>query len=280
MSNPSHKSIIAVWLLSTIIFGLQSCDEQHVQLDKSKVQFSLSPGGTSEGRARTMELPDDASLRISVESASGTPVFSNHEIHVSKTGDGYFSEPLELLPGNYVITDFMTVTDGEVLNAAPKSKSDFSSLVMNALPYNFSVAENGVAKVGMQVIEARNEKPEAFGYTSFKMSALNKLSFMVSAPTGGQASLKGASAELRRGNHLIKTFPVKPGMNNIGFEGDPDAVYTLSVLAGETADVKTFNYKALKKELGAKPLKMALKPALLLTMESSVDQANEYEDFF
>ena len=280
MSNPSHKSIIAVWLLSTIIFGLQSCDEQHVQLDKSKVQFSLSPGGTSEGRARTMELPDDASLRISVESASGTPVFSNHEIHVSKTGDGYFSEPLELLPGNYVITDFMTVTDGEVLNAAPKSKSDFSSLVMNSLPYNFSVAENGVAKVGMQVIDARNEKPEAFGYTSFKMSALNKLSFMVSAPTGGQASLKGASAELRRGNHLIKTFPVKPGMNNIGFEGDPDAVYTLSVLAGETADVKTFNYKALKKELGAKPLKMALKPALLLTMESSVDQANEYEDFF
>ena len=171
MSNLSHKSIIAVWLLSTIIFGLQSCDEQHVQLDKSKVQFSLSPGGTSEGRARTMELPDDASLRISVESASGTPVFSNHEIHVSKTGDGYFSEPLELLPGNYVITDFMTVTDGEVLNAAPKSKSDFSSLVMNSLPYNFSVAENGVAKVGMQVIEARNEKPEAFGYTSFKMSA-------------------------------------------------------------------------------------------------------------
>lgn len=103
---------------------------------------------------------------------------------------------------------------------------------------------------------------------------------MVSKPAGGHASLKEASAELRRGNHMIKTFPVKPGMNNLTFEGDPDAVYTLSVYAGETADVKTFNYNALKKELGAKPLKMALQPALLLTMESSVDEGNEYEEFF
>src|SRR5688572_2059144 len=233
MSNSSHNHIIAVCLLTTIIFGLQSCDDQNVQLDKSKVQFNLSPGGTSEGRVRTMELPEDASLRINVESTSGISILSNHEIHVSKSGDSYFTEPLELLPGTYVITDFMIVKNGEVLNAAPKMKSDFSALVMNALPYNFSVAGNGVAKVSMQVIDARNEKPEAFGYSLFRMSSLNKLFFMVSMAAGGHASLKGASAELRRGNHMIKTFPVKPGMNNLTFEGDPDAEYTLSVYAGE-----------------------------------------------
>ena len=179
-----------------------------------------------------------------------------------------------------MITDFMIVKNGKVLNAAPKSESDFSALVMNSLPYNFSVAGNGVAKVSMQVIDARNEKPEAFGYTSFKLNTVNKLSFMVSRSAGAQASLKDASAVLRQGKHVIKSFSVKPGMNNVNFEGDPNGTYTLSVVAPDAASVKTFNFNAMKQELGAKPLKMTLEPALVLTLESSVDEGNEYEDFF
>ena len=69
-------------------------------------------------------------------------------------------------------------------------------------------------------------------------------------------------------------------MNTIAFEGEPDALYTLSVFAGKMAQAKTFNFKELKKELGAKPMKITLEPALLLTIESSVDEGNEYEEFF
>jgi hypothetical protein len=199
---------------------------------------------------------------------------------VSNNGDGYTADPLEFLPGTYVITDFMIVKDNEVLNAAPKNESAFSSFVTHSLPYKFSVAQNGVATVSMQVIDARNEKPEAFGYASFKKNTVNKLSFMVSKTKGGETSLRGATAELRRGKHVIKTFSVNPGMNNITFEGEPDAVYTLSVFAGEAAKVKTFNFKELKKQLGAKPLKITLEPALLLTIHSSVDEGNEYEEYF
>lgn len=278
--NNLSKHFTAVWLLSTLILCLQSCDDRGVQLEKSKVRFTLSPGTTSNGKVKDTDLPENALLRISIKSNSGTPIFSDHEVQVLKAGNGYITDPLELMPGTYQITDFMIVNDSEVLYAAPKSKSQLSSFVQHSLHYNFSVTENSVANVSMQVIDARNEKPEAFGYASFKVKKVNTLSFMVFKKKGGQTSLREATAELRQGKRLIQTFSLGAGKNTIAFEGDPDAVYTLSVYAGEEAKVITFNFEQLKKDLGAKPLKITLEPALLLTIESSVDEGNEYEDYF
>lgn len=271
---------IAVWLFSALTLAMASCDDGSPQLEKSKVQFSLSPGTASGGRMKASDLPENARLMISIKGRSGAAVLTNHEIQVLKGGEGYLADPLELLPGNYVITDFMIVDDSEVLNATPKSESPFGEFVMHSLPYNFSVTENRVAEVNMQVIDVRNEKPEAFGYASFKVNKMNTLSFIVSKADGGQASLRGAIAELRQGKNLLKTFSIRPGMNKMDFEGQPDAMYTLSVYAGESGNVKTFNFRDLKKQLGAKPLKINLEPALFLTMESSVDEGNENEDYF
>ena len=280
MKHLNRNHLIVVWLLSTLMLGVQSCEDQNVQLEKSKVQFSLDAGTSSEGRLRDIDLPEDARLRISIKRSSGTPVLSDHEIQVLKAGNGYTTDPLELLPGTYVITDFMIVNDSEVLNAAPKTQSPLSANVTHSLPFNFTVTETGIANVSMQVIDVRNEKPEAFGYASFKVNKANKLSFMVSKEKAGKTSFKDATAELRRGKDLIKTFAVKSGMNTIDFEGESDAVYTLSVYAGEAAQVKTFNFKQLKRELGVKPLTMTLEPALLLTIESSFDEGYDYEEFF
>src|SRR5690606_36938188 len=103
-------------------------------------------------------------------------VFTDHEIEVSKAGERFVAERLELPPGDYVLTDLMIVDDIEVLNATPRRASPFSEFVSHALPYNFSVAANSAAEVDMQVINARNEKPTAFGYISFKLNKANTLS--------------------------------------------------------------------------------------------------------
>ena len=280
MDKISTQRLMVIWLFSTLLLGVQSCEDRSASLEKSKVQFSLNPGTTSNGRVKDSDLPDNVRLRISIASPSGTPIFTDHEIQVSRGGEGYMADPLDLLPGNYVVTDFMIVNDSEVLNAAPKSESPFSALVMNSLPYSFSVTENSVSRVGMQVINVRGEKPEAFGYDSFRVNRANSLSFIVFRPNGGQASSREATAELRQGKLLIKKFAVKAGMNTLVFDGQPDAVYTLSVYGRESAKAKTFNFKELKKQLGAKPLKIQLEPALLLTMESYVDEGNDYDDYY
>lgn len=280
MNNAPRKPLIALSILSALFLNLQSCDDRNAQLDMNTVQFALSPGTPSDGRIAPLDLPENATLRVNIESISGTSILSNHEISISNTGGEYATEPMNLLPGMYVITDFVIGKDDEALNAAPKAESLFGSFVSHALPYTFSVNENGIEKVSMQVLDARKEKPESFGYVTFRLDRVNKLSFIVSRPTGKETSLKEASGELRQGRDLVKKFFVKPGINSVAFEGEPDADYSLSVYATEAAKVKTFNFKHLKQELGGKPLKIILEPALLLTIESGFEPENGYEDYF
>src|SRR3989337_2570410 len=107
MDNFFTRPFTAVWLFITLILGIQSCDDQSVQLEKSKVQFTLSPGTTLHGRVKDIELPENPRLRISIESSSGTAIISYHEIQVLKAGNSYITDPLELMAGTYAITDFM-----------------------------------------------------------------------------------------------------------------------------------------------------------------------------
>lgn len=280
ISQTFSQSFIAVWLFSLLSLCVQSCNDNGVKLEKQKVQFTFSTGTTSNGRVKETELPDNVRLRISIESSSGASIFSNHEVEVLKAGSSYIADPLELLPGAYVLTDFMLVKDGEVLYATPKGESHLSSFVTHALPHNFSVTENAVANVSMQVIDVRHEEPEAYGYASFKVNIVNTLPISVFRTEGGQTSLTDAVAELHQGKKLVKTFSLKAGVNAIAFEGDPDAVYTLTVYTDKEANTKTFNFKELKKELGNSALKLTLQPALFLTIDSSVEEGNENEDYF
>lgn len=280
MKTPFHNHLIIMYLLGTLIC-LQACEDEIVPIEKSKVQFALSAGASPHGRISAIDLPANASLRLTIESISGTPCFSDHEIQVSKVGDAYVADKLSLQPGRYVLTDVMIVNDSSVLHATPKDKSPFSSFVTHSLPYNFSVNESDVTQVNIQVLDARHEKPELFGYALFKfMRKENWLSFIVTNAPGGQKSLQKAYAELRQGKRLIKRVAARVGLNIINFTGEPDAIYTLSVLAGEAAKAKTFNFHDLKSRLHGKPFRMALEPALLLSLESSIEEGNPYEEYF
>lgn len=222
------------------------------------------------------ELSENTSLRISIETSTGTPVFSNHEIDVLKAGDSYMTDPVELMPGAYVITDFMVVNDNELLYATPKAGSPLSAYVAQAVPYTFTVSENSVANVNMQVIDSREHAPEDFGYVSFTANVVNLLSVSVFKET----SLTAATAELRQGKTLIKTFSLDASINAIGFAGDPDDEYTFMVYTKDAAKVMTFNYKELKEGLGTNPLKITVEPALILTVQSHTPEGQEWEDYF
>jgi hypothetical protein len=271
----------AVWLFLPLMLCIQSCDDHGAQPEKQKVQFTFSTGTTSDnGRVMGTDLPENTRLRISIETSSGTPVFTNEEIEVLKAGDSYMTDPVELMSGAYVITDFMIATDSELLYATPKAGSPLSAFVTHTVPYNFTVAENSVANVNMQVIDGRDHAPEEFGFTSFTANVVNILSVSVFTKQDGQTSLTGATAELRQGKKLIKTFSLDASMNTIGFEGDPDAVYTLIVYTDDEAKVMTFNFKELKEGLGANPLKITLERALILTMDAYTYEGEEWEDDF
>lgn len=281
MTKSLKHNFIAVWLFVSLMVCLQSCDDHGAPPEKQKVQFTFSTSTTSDnGRAKDTHLPENTRLKISIETSSGTAVFSNHEIEVLKAGGSYMTDAVELMPGAYVITDFMITNDGELLYATPKAGSPLSAFVTHAVPYNFTVTENTVANVNMQVIDGQEHTPEELGYASFTANVVNILRLSVFTEQSGQPSLTGATAELRQGKKLIKAFSLDASVNTISFEGDPDANYALVVYTKEEARATTFNFKQLKESLGASPLKMTLQPALILTIESATLEGEEWEDYF
>jgi hypothetical protein len=280
MKKSLNPYAIAVWLFTTIFF-LQSCNDQGVQPQKQKVQFTFTNDATPDnGRAMDTDLPENTRLKISIETMAGTPVFSNHEIDVMKAGGSYMTDPVELMPGAYVITDFMIVSENELLYATPKAGSPLSAHVTQAVPYTFTVNENSVANVNMQVIDSRDNAPEDFGYASFTANVVNLLSVSVFKEQGGGTSLTTATAELRQGKTLIKTFSLEASTNMISFTGDPDNEYTLLVYTKDAAKVMNFNFKELKEGLGTNPMKITLEPALIITILSHTQEGQEWEDYF
>ena len=273
--------LITPWLFALALFGFQSCDDNGAQPATQKVHFTFSASNPSDGgRAKDTELPEGARLKVSIQTSDGTPVFTNHKLEVMKAGDGYMTDPVELMPGAYSLTDFMIVKEGKLLYATPKAGSPLAAYVANSVPYNFTVTQNSVANVGMQVIDGREYAPEEFGYVSFTANVVNLLSVSAFRAQDGQTTLTEATAELRQGKRLIKTFSLEASVNTISFEGDPDAEYALTVYTAEEARAITFNFKALKEELGTQPLKLTLEPALILSQESHFTEGEGWEDPF
>jgi hypothetical protein len=270
-----NNLFITVWLFAFVLF-FQSCTEQSVQLEKQKVQFTLTPVGASSGRAGDIDLPENTHAIVSVASSNGVSILSAHEISVRKNGDVYVTDPIELTLGGYVITDFMIVDDSEDLYVTPKKGAELTTTISDALPYNFSVAETNTSTVNMRVVDVRNQDLQKFGYASSK----TKGNTLTLAAYGSNRSLTRATAELRQDKKLINTFSLAAAVSTINLGGDPKKPYTLTVYTANSAKTQTFDLKKLKREIGKSPLHVTLEPALVLAIESYVDEANEYEEYF
>jgi hypothetical protein len=270
-----NNLLITVWLFALLLF-FQSCTEQNVQLEKQKVQFTLTPVPASGGRAGEIALPENSHAIISVAGSNGVSILSDHEISVQKNGDAYVTDPVELIPGDYVITDFMIVNDSEDLYVTPKKGAELAATITDALPYNFSVAEINASTINMRVMDVRNQDLQKFGYASSKA----KGSTLTLAAYGSNRSLTRATAELRQDKKLLNIFSLAAAVNTISVGGDPKKPYTLTVYTANSAKTQTFDLKKLKHEIGKNPLRVTLEPALVLAIESYVDEANEYEEYF
>lgn len=275
MLKLSQHFFLTVCLIAFVLV-LQSCSEQGVQPQKQKVQFKISPAPTPGGRVGNIDLPANAVVRISIAHSDGVTVLSHHEIPVLKDGDGYVTDVVELDQGSYVVTDFMVVNADADLYVTPKKGAEFSAAMTDALPYNFSLSENSAAKLVMGVVDVRNEDLQRFGYSS-RTAANNKLSLVAYKPNG---AVTRATAEFRQNKKLIKTFSLAGTVNTISPGGDDNIPYSLTVYTANAAKTQVIDMNNLASGTADNPLKINLEPALVLSLESYVEEGNADEEYF
>jgi hypothetical protein len=253
------------WMM-LLFFGattFQQCTDNE-NASPEKVQFTCS-FKTPEGlNGRTQEDAVPEALILSLETSTGGSVFLHKRVTLLRMGDNFITEPLELAPDRYSITDFMLVKgENEVLFAAPRAGSALASSVNHPLPYAFSVSRNRVSNVAMEVIDVNLAAPEQFGYVSFPISILNVLNLGVLAKNGENLNFVTARAYLLEGDDTVKRFLLKAGVNQIGFPGDKLRPRKLIVTKdGYNYVVKEFVYSDLIEELDGSLWKITIVPSI------------------
>jgi hypothetical protein len=256
--------------IATLLFIAQSCTEENdVTPNTEKVNFAFSlPDQEDNGGKKTSstDLPAGTSLVLSIVTSTGQSVIDHQKIELLKIGDEFISQPIDLPPGHYKLTDFFLVNESsEVLFATPRSGSPLASAVAHPLPYGFFVQKNAIRNVTMEVINAALHSPADFGYVAFGVNVVNPLMLTVFIEKSGGLAFSSATAYIMKDRVTLRTYSLKAQINRIAFREDPAATYTLVVIRdGYSRFALNFNYNDLSEELGNAPLKVILKPAFTM----------------
>jgi hypothetical protein len=243
--------------------ALQQCTDHGEAVTLEKIQFNvgLADAGGADGRLKQDEVPD--ALLISLENSAGELVVDRERITLLRMGDGFITEPLELPPGSYRITDFMLVKgETQVLYATPRQGSLLSTVVKRALPYRFALSQNKVSNIDMEVIDVRYHNPEDFGYEFFPGNEPNVLDVGIFIQPDDH-TFTDARAYLLEGTDTVKRYDLEAGINEISFAGDPLIARRFVVVKpGYDVVVKEFIYTELIAALNGQPWKIELVPSV------------------
>jgi hypothetical protein len=266
------KKTLIFFALILIMF-LPGCRHDE-DFAREKIQFTFNAISTDASGGRIASaFPEGSSLLFSLEKSNGETVFTRHPVTLLNFGESVITEPLELLPGTYRITDFMLFDKSEtVLYATPRRDSPLGNTVAHALPYGFTVSRNKVSNIEMEVVNARQHTPEDFGYVSFSITTVNAFSLSVFAYENGKASLTDADAYIILGPDTVSRYKLGAKINLLPFKEDPAKAYDLVVIkSGYARFTKHFTFNDLQAELGDKSLTVNLIPAFTLTKLVDVD---------
>jgi hypothetical protein len=260
--------IICTLCIATSFFT-QSCDQEDPRpLTKSKVTFTFS-ADFEQGRTAST-ISNATTLVLSLESPGGTVVMSQQKINLLSFNGDYVTEPIELTPGSYVITDFMLTNDSsEVLFATPQAGSPLASIVRHPLHYNFSVAKNKIISVAMEVVPVDAHSPADFGYASFGVHVVRPLPIAVFVPSNGGLKFSSGTAYIIHGGDTLASYTLGAKLNLLPFRLDPDESYRLDIIKDAYGRYSTtFVYNDLMDTLDSNALNAYLNPAITFRMQS------------
>lgn len=173
LSNAFRLSF-AIAALCTILL---SCENENPTTDNGKIEFSFSEknqnsGGRTNGSA--------TSIVITIKDSKGKLVYEKKKIALFQFSGEFLSEPVDLKPGNYALTEFLVLDENNaVIFATPLEGSDLAHLVDDPLPIGFSIAKEQTIKISPQVVSTANITPSEFGYATFTFDIVNTFSFHI-----------------------------------------------------------------------------------------------------
>lgn len=217
-------------LILLVVFPFSSC-EKNSDSSKGTAKFSIASIEESNQLKSAWAEDDLVSyhVMVSVEDSEGNPILTGHLLPVYIFGIGFISEELEMMEGDYFLTEFMLINpSGEVIAATPLEGSPLAYLVRDPLPVSFSIAGGTATVVAPELLAVGSHPPSDFGYVSFGGQVIKPLDFYVICyldnPLSMSPALQLVTADLTvfAGNNWHYTFKLEAALNHLIIRGGYD----------------------------------------------------------
>lgn len=194
------RTVLGIFII-IICVCFSSCKKDDTEPFNSEVEFALASFGNSQRGAANLDDGDPVPVAIivSIEDAEGDEVYNREKINLLRFGNSFVSEKLDLLAGDFSLTEFFVLdSNDEVVYATPKEGSAFAQLVDNPLDIEFSTVDKTVTEVQVEVIKSELANPDSFGYPSFELDIVGTIDIQVAVSAYDDATqqLQLTTAEL------------------------------------------------------------------------------------
>ena len=167
------------WACALLLLSCQKQDEG-VPVEQ-QVQFSFHYTAPSDLAGRTEDdLAEAAFVVVTVNDAAHQPVQTGKKLSLINVNGKFVSEPLSLLPGNYLLSDFVVLNQwGAVLFASPHKHSGMANLVVAPLDFSLPVGKGKVFEFVPEVLSVGDHRAEDFGYATFNFPHVKTFNFHI-----------------------------------------------------------------------------------------------------
>jgi hypothetical protein len=171
-SGMKNIRILLIILLSLALTGCQK-DEADKTVAAQDVTFGIQWIGPDDLKTGLFDCPVDEqgnSLEASVIQIEITDtdigLTSTFTPQIFVLGDKLYSQAIKLVPGNYIISKFLLLTEigGTIVMAVPEQGSEMSQYVINSLDFGFAVSAFSKNEISIQVLCFEPARTEEFGF--------------------------------------------------------------------------------------------------------------------
>lgn len=175
-------------MMAIAIWSCQKEDEFPIR--KGKVAFDLATfeGEPASGRSE-VDRPV-AFILITLQDESGALVMDKEKIDLIRVGEHYVTRQLELVVGNYEITEFFVMDSAsQAVYIAPLTGSEKAEFVASPLPIPVVVVPDGIVSVPVEVVAVHDrDDPASFGLVDFGIDFGDPMLVQLSIEKHGQPS--------------------------------------------------------------------------------------------
>lgn len=173
-----NTSIFLKALAIILIILTNSCSKEDnlTETSNGSLEFSFAASNYQTSTANFKCKDEPSAIYISIKDSEQAYVYNLHKFPLIKIGEEYITQEIELAVGNYTIEDFIVVnSEDSVMYLTPKEGSELADLVENPLPVSFSISEDLITAVVLEVLPSDLGNASEFGYVTISFNIANTL---------------------------------------------------------------------------------------------------------